>query len=46
MAPQVGERAPEFNLPATEGGDVSLQKLLEESRYVIVAFYPKDNTSG
>jgi len=46
MAPQVGERALEFSLPSTEGGELSLRQLLATAQHVIIAFYPKDNTSG
>lgn len=39
-----GARAPDFDLPATQGGRVRLGKL--KGRPVVVYFYPKDDTSG
>jgi peroxiredoxin Q/BCP len=42
---QVGDQAPEFTLPDTDGKPVSLSKLLAEGP-VILAFYPKAFTSG
>lgn len=46
MVPQVGDRAPEFILPSPSNGDVALTDLLRRADRLIVAFYPKDNTSG
>lgn len=42
---KVGDRAPDFTLPDTEGRPVSLSKLLAEGP-VILAFYTKAFTSG
>jgi thioredoxin-dependent peroxiredoxin len=42
---KVGDRAPDFTLPDTEGKAVTLSKLLEKGP-VILAFYPKAFTSG
>jgi peroxiredoxin Q/BCP len=42
---KVGDRAPDFTLPDTEGTPVTLSKLLEKGP-VILAFYPKAFTSG
>jgi peroxiredoxin Q/BCP len=42
---KVGDRAPDFTLPDTEGRPVTLSKLLE-SGPVILAFYPKAFTPG
>jgi thioredoxin-dependent peroxiredoxin len=42
---KVGDRAPDFTLPDTEGKPVTLTKLLEKGP-VILAFYPKAFTSG
>lgn len=41
----VGEKAPEFSLPAYPEGTVSL-KDFQGSKNVILAFYPKDDTPG
>jgi peroxiredoxin Q/BCP len=39
-----GRKAPEFNLPASGGGRISLHAL--RGRKVVLYFYPKDDTSG
>ena len=41
----VGEKAPEFSLPATTGRSVTLADLLDDSSFVVLAFYPKQRTS-
>ena len=41
--PKVGDKAPDFTLPA-DGGTVSLSQLKGKS--VVLYFYPKDDTSG
>jgi peroxiredoxin Q/BCP len=41
---EVGDRAPDFTLPADGGGKVSLAQLKGKS--VVLYFYPKDDTSG
>jgi len=42
---KVGDKAPDFTLPDTEGNPVTLSKLLEKGP-VILAFYPKAFTPG
>jgi peroxiredoxin Q/BCP len=42
---KVGDKAPDFTLPDTEGRPVSLSKLLQDGP-VIVFFYPKAFTPG
>jgi len=39
-----GMKAPDFTLPATEMGEVSLKAL--KGKWVVLYFYPKDNTPG
>ena len=40
----VGDKAPEFSLPASTGSTVSLKDL--EGKKFVLYFYPKDNTVG
>lgn len=42
--PQEGKKAPEFDLPASSGGNIALKDL--KGKNVIVYFYPKDDTPG
>ncbi|HVO20890.1 MAG TPA: peroxiredoxin [Anaeromyxobacter sp.] len=42
---KVGDKAPDFTLPDTEGSPVTLSRLLEKGP-VIIAFYPKAFTPG
>ncbi len=42
---KVGDRAPEFTLPGTDGKPVTLSKLLARGP-VILAFFPKAFTPG
>ena len=42
--PNIGEIAPDFELPSHEGGTVSLSQF--RGKNVVLYFYPKDNTSG
>jgi peroxiredoxin Q/BCP len=41
----VGDRAPDFRLPAADGTMVSLSDQLAQ-HVVVLYFYPKDNTKG
>jgi len=41
---QPGDKAPDFNLPSDEGGDIRLKDFA--GRTVALYFYPKDDTSG
>lgn len=43
--PEVGTMAPDFRLPSLSHGEVGLADYRARQR-VVVAFYPKDNTSG
>jgi peroxiredoxin Q/BCP len=42
--PQVGQQAPNFTLPSQDGTEVSLKQF--RGKYVVLYFYPKDNTPG
>jgi len=42
--PKVGDLAPDFTLPASDGTDVQLGKL--RGQWVVLYFYPKDMTPG
>ena len=44
MSLEVGDKAPDFTLPADSGGKVSLKEL--KGKTVVLYFYPKDDTSG
>ncbi|GEM_PF-1406559 len=43
--PQEGERAPAFKLPSLAHGEVGPEDY-RGKRKVVIAFYPKDNSSG
>jgi peroxiredoxin Q/BCP len=43
--PEVGQPAPDFTLPSTEGTDVSLSSF-RGKQAVVLYFYPKDDTPG
>lgn len=42
--PEISDPAPDFTLPSTEGGDVTLSDL--KGAPVVLFFYPRDNTPG
>ncbi len=44
MSLEIGDKAPDFTLPADGGGKVSLKAL--KGKIVVLYFYPKDDTSG
>ena len=44
MELRVGDKAPEFSLPASTGNTVSLKDLM--GKKVVLYFYPKDDTTG
>jgi peroxiredoxin Q/BCP len=44
MGVQEGKAAPAFSLPDAAGDMKSLQDF--KGKYVVIYFYPKDNTSG
>lgn len=45
MAVTEGSQAPDFSLPSTDGAELTLSELIRQGP-VVLAFYPKDNTSG
>lgn len=44
QAVDVGDLAPDFSLPSTQHGEVTLSSL--RGRKVLIAFYPRDDTPG
>jgi len=44
MKPEIGKKAPPFLGPATDGNLLSLESF--KGKWVILYFYPKDNTPG
>jgi len=42
--PQVGQKAPSVTLPSQDGSEVSLKDF--RGKWVVLYFYPKDNTPG
>ena len=42
--PKVGDRAPDFKLESTEGKKLGLKDF--KGQWVVLYFYPKDNTPG
>jgi peroxiredoxin Q/BCP len=45
MTLKIGDRAPDFTLPSSGGGKVTLSELWAK-KTVVVFFYPKDDTPG
>jgi len=45
MSLKVGDRAPDFRLPALRGGEIALSDFLGKKN-VVLFFYPKDETPG
>ena len=41
---RVGDKAPNFSLPISSGGELNLDSLL--GKQVVLYFYPKDDTPG
>lgn len=42
--PKIGDKAADFTLPSTDGGNVSLRDF--KGKNIILYFYPKDDTPG
>jgi peroxiredoxin Q/BCP len=42
--PEISQAAPDFTLPGTEGGEITLSAL--KGKAVVLFFYPRDDTSG
>lgn len=42
---EMGKKAPSFNLPASNGEEISLEQF-KGDKNVVLYFYPKDNTPG
>ncbi len=45
MKLKVGQKAPDFSLPSSQGGKISLKEYKNKNA-VVLFFYPKDNTPG
>jgi peroxiredoxin Q/BCP len=45
LLPVIGKPAPDFTLPSTDGGSVSLRQF-KGKKTVVLYFYPKDETPG
>ena len=43
-APQVGDMAPDFTLPGSDGASYTLSEL--RGKHVVIAFFPKAFTGG
>jgi peroxiredoxin Q/BCP len=44
MSAEIGDKAPDFNLPSDGGGKISLKSL--RGKKLVLYFYPKDDTPG
>lgn len=44
MSLEIGDKAPDFTLPADGGGEISLKAL--KGKKVVLYFYPRDDTPG
>jgi len=44
MTLSIGDKAPDFSMPSDGGGNVSLSDF--KDRYLVLYFYPKDDTPG
>ncbi len=42
----IGANAPDFSLPNQEGDIISLKKILKDSKFVLLYFYPRAMTPG
>jgi len=45
-APTEGDMAPDFSLKNERGEIISLKQLLQSAEYVVLVFYPKDDSPG
>jgi peroxiredoxin len=43
---QVGDKAPEFNLPTTGGSELTLEEALKKHKALVFLFYVLDFTGG
>ncbi len=43
---QVGEKAPDFQLPTTAGQELSLEEALQKFKALVLLFYVLDFTGG
>ena len=44
MTADIGDKAPDFNMPTDDGTDITLKSL--QGKPVVLYFYPKDDTPG
>jgi peroxiredoxin len=43
---EVGQKAPDFKLPATSGQEISLEEALQKFKALVLLFYVLDFTGG